>query len=150
MSLAAQYSPTTKRIDLRRGGGNLLTDDGLEAAVLISVFTYRRADEADELPPGVSDRQGWWGDAFARRPGDSTGSLMWLLSRSPLTNATLAEAKGYIENSLAWMLADGVASDVIVTTERRGDLFVFSVGVQRPGDAASRWQKTWEIRLDAI
>lgn len=150
MSLAAQYSPTTKRIDLRRDGGNLITDDGLEAAVLLSVFTHRRADDSDQLPPGVTERHGWWGDAFARVQGDLSGSLLWLLSRSTLTNATLAEARGHIERSLAWMLADGVASEVLVTTERRGDLFVFSVGVQRPGDAASRWQKTWEIRLDAI
>lgn len=149
MSLAAQLETPTMQVDLKRDGANLQTDDGLEAAVLISIFTHRRAP-VDLLPPHMTDRKGWWGNSVARVRGDEIGSLLWLLSTRALTDERVAEAKGWIEDSLAWMVTDGVAEEVLVETSRARDLFRFSVAIQRPSDPTSKWQRIWELRLNGI
>jgi phage gp46-like protein len=90
----------------------------LVRAVVISLFTWRRA-KADDLLPG-DQRMGWWGDNFAAVPGDQIGSRLWLLSRAKLVPETLARAKEYAEEALAWLVQDGVAARVEVQAERQG------------------------------
>lgn len=150
MSLAVKSDATAKRIDLKREGGNLLGDDGLEAAVVISLFTHRQAEPSDELPDGTDNRRGWWGDAFARAPGHRKGSRLWLLARGTLGPKTAGEVKQYAEEALAWMLEDGVASAIEVTTERTRGGIRLAVSVHGPLGSASRWQGLWELRFDAI
>ena len=68
----------------------------------------------DDVPPdGASDHRGWWADD----PTHPIGSRLWLLSRSKRTDATLNSAIAYVEEALAWMLEDGVASKVEVSAE---------------------------------
>ncbi len=93
--------------------------DPLVRAVVISLFTWRRADPDDALPDGAS-RMGWWGDNHASVAGDKIGSKLWLLVREPLTDATIARAKAYAAQALDWMIADGVASRVDIAAERMG------------------------------
>lgn len=92
--------------------------DPLPRAVIISLFTWARARADDDLPG--EERMGWWGDSFAAVPGDRIGSRLWLLARSKITNTTAQRAKEYAEEALAWLVADGVASQVIVRAERAG------------------------------
>jgi phage gp46-like protein len=105
--------------DVARGQGDwiiegaaLASGDDLVTATLISLFTDRTAEDSDVIPDGGVDRRGWWGDTGQDVP---IGSRLWLLSRSKLTGAVATAAKGYASESLAWMLADGVAVDVQVT-----------------------------------
>lgn len=94
----------------------------LVRAVIISLFTWRRANPDDVLPGIGSDQQrmGWWGDTFPVVPNDRIGSRLWLLSRAKLTAQTVLLAKEYAEEALAWMLADKVAGSVEVESERIG------------------------------
>lgn len=103
--------------DLEISGGALAADDGLETAVVISLFTDRRAEPGDPLPDAGADRRGWWGDALADVPGDRIGSRLWLLAREKQTQATLARAREYAAEALRWMIEDGVARAVNVTAE---------------------------------
>lgn len=91
-------------------------DDRLQEAVLISLFTWRQADETDPFIDG--DRKGWWGDSFPAVPGDKIGSRLWLLARRKITQGTLADAKLYVEEALAWMPTDNWVQSVAVTVER--------------------------------
>ncbi len=78
------YDNLEQSADFTRTDGNLDTDEGLETAVTISLFTDARAGEAD----GVSteqDPRGWWGSAFLSPEGD-IGSKLWLMFRNKLTN----------------------------------------------------------------
>lgn len=149
MSLAATYDSTTMLVDLKREGANLETDEGLEAAVLISIFTHRRSPE-DLLPAHMTDRKGWWGNSVARVRGDEVGSLLWVLSTRALTDELAAEAKAWLESCLSWMVADGVTDSVSVETSRSGDIFRFRVTIARPSDPYSKWQRTWEVRFNAV
>jgi phage gp46-like protein len=94
----------------------------LVRAVIISLFTWRRANPSDDLP-GVgpqAQRMGWWGDSFPVVANDRIGSRLWLLSRAKLTNETVARAKEYADEALKWMVDDGVAARVDVDAVRIG------------------------------
>ena len=93
-------------------------NDPLTRAVIISLFTWRRANPDDELPG--QDRMGWWGDTFPTEQNDKIGSRLWLLTREKLTNQTLVRAQEYAKEALQWMLDDGVATRIDVVAEREG------------------------------
>ena len=90
----------------------------LVRAVIVSLFTWRRANPDDDLPADL--RMGWWGDSFPTIPNDRIGSRLWLLSRSTLTPETVAKAKEYAQEALQGLIDDGVAARVDVQTERQG------------------------------
>ncbi|WP_439598001.1 phage GP46 family protein [Falsiroseomonas sp.] len=94
-------------------GGEFLTAQALETAVMISLFTEARAAADDVLPQGETDRRGWWGNALGEDP---IGSRLWLLRRAKCLPETLNLARDAIREALAWLVEDGIASKVEVTT----------------------------------
>ncbi len=102
-------------IDVNMVIGDLAGDDGLETAVLISLFSDARATP-DMIPEEDQDGdlRGYWGDL---ETPDSTGSLLWTIRRAKQLTRTLAEAREYCERALKWMIDDKVADRVVVTTE---------------------------------
>lgn len=97
---------------------NMVQADPMIRAVIISLFSWRRANPDDELP--TEDRFGWWGDTFATEQNDRIGSRLWLLSRAKLTNDTLTKAEGYVREALQWLIDDNVAARIDVQVEREG------------------------------
>ena len=148
-----EYDNTTQAGDLAQTSGKLVDDDGLETAVLISLFTDRRADEGDGADEG--DLRGWWGDGYPDVQGDRTGSKLWLCFGRKTTAETRTTAIRYAEDALTWMIEDGVASQVQVTASwlQEGALkigLLLGVAIYKPGDVAPRWQKTWELYQDGL
>lgn len=90
--------------------------DKLTRAVVISLFTWRRAapDDNADVP------MGWWGDTWPAVQNDRYGSRLWLLQRSKLTNQTVNIARTYINEALQWMIDDGVVSRIELTIQRTG------------------------------
>lgn len=126
-------------------GMDLARDDGLETAIVISLFTDRRCS-ADQLPDNETDQRGFWGDAFAMLAGDQTGSLLWLLAREKTINAVLARAKDYAADALKWLLEDKVAAALEIETEyvRRGVLAIAVRVIKPSGDALPfRYEYAW-------
>lgn len=97
-------------------------DEGLETAVIISLFTDRRANFDDILPdPDNRDLRGWWGDlASPLVEGDQIGSRLWLLEREKTLKTVLVRAKQYAEEALQWMIEDRIATKIEVDVERQG------------------------------
>lgn len=128
---------------------DLATDDGLETAVSLSLFTDRRAEDGDALPSGDADRRGWWGDDFPAVDGDRMGSRLWLLARSKQTPDVLERAREYAREALAWLVEDGVAASVDATAEvvRTGFLGL-TVTVYRPSGQSTRFRYdyNWEAQ----
>jgi phage gp46-like protein len=126
---------------------DLVKDDGLKTAVILSLFIDRRAEDDDELPDNTGDRRGWWADAYPDVVGDQYGSRLWLLSREKQVPSVLARAKEYAEEALSWMVEDGIAESVLVTAEwvRRGMLGLL-VQITKPDAAAleHRFEILWE------
>ena len=122
--------------DLAIDGADLAADDGLETAVIISLFTDRRVEE-DELPAGETDRRGYWGDDLNEEPGDLTGSKLWLLSREKETPEVLVRAEEYSLEALEWLVTDGHvrAVQAVASWVRRGVLALCIVLDLRDGSA---------------
>lgn len=96
--------------------GGLDASGQISSAVIISLFTDRRAPEG--WRPDVADRRGWWGDAVAPegQTPEPIGSHLWLLRNEVATPAIAELARIYAEEALAWITRDRVAASVVVTT----------------------------------
>jgi phage gp46-like protein len=97
---------------LTPAGDDILTDPGLETAVIISLFTDNRAGENDELPATETDRRGWWGNDLE---GEEIGSRLWLLFRQKQMQSVVRRAEEYAQAALKWLIEDKVARTVKVT-----------------------------------
>lgn len=137
--------------DVRLAGGDLVVDEGLESAVLVSLFTDRRAS-LEQLRPGddTTDLRGWWGDVVPAAAGDETGSHLWLLQREKQEPAVLARAKQYAEAALQWMVDDKVASRIEVATEfvARG-VMAITATIARPDGSRVRYRYDYEWAAQA-
>lgn len=132
--------------DVELGRGDLVIDETLETAILVSLFTDRRVS-AEELPQGETSRRGFWGDML-EEDGDEIGSKLWLLDREKESDdELLARAEEYSAEALRWLVDDGIASSVEVETELigRGQLGI-SVAVIRPDGVGEnyRFNTLWE------
>jgi phage gp46-like protein len=96
----------------------MVQTDPLVRAVLLSLFTWRRANAGDVLPG--EQKMGWCGDSLSPIAGDRFGSRLWLLARAKLVAETFQQAKDYAKESLQWLIDDGVCARIEVTTERLG------------------------------
>ncbi|QEL26159.1 hypothetical protein FQV39_28775 [Bosea sp. F3-2] len=96
--------------------GGLDASEQLASAVIISLFTDKRAPEG--WRPDVVDRRGWWGDAIAPEgeTPEEIGSHLWLLQNEVATEDVANLARIYAEEALAWMIRDQVAARVTITS----------------------------------
>ena len=138
--------------DIALERGAIVVDAGLRTAILISLFTDARAPDDAPLPEESADRRGWWGDDFPARSSTrgETGSLLWLLARSKITQATINRAREYTLAALQWLLADGIASRIDVQVEAQNEAeqrqrLAIRVELDRPqGPAREFYDYVWE------
>ncbi|QQQ19664.1 phage GP46 family protein [Brevundimonas vitis] len=143
--LALIWDAVLGTADLGIEAGALVTDEGLRTAVMVSLFTDRRARADDVLPDQDGDRRGWWGDVAAPVANDRIGSRLWLLERSKRLDSVLSQARDYCDEALAWMIEDGVARTVTVTVEvdAQGQTLAIGVVITRPDGSQSRFDTAW-------
>jgi phage gp46-like protein len=134
--------------DVAVDNGDLATRRDLETAVILSLFTDRRAEPEDRLPDPSEGRRGWWGDTFAPVQNDRIGSRLWLLHREKRTRETLARAREYVQEAVAWLVDDGIANRVETAVEydpNRLDLIKIRIVVHRPqGLEEYRFDHLWQ------
>lgn len=132
-------------------GFDLERDDSLQTAVIISLFTDRRASPEQipaELPQ--DDLRGYWGDIANATPSDQTGSLLWLLAREKQLPQIIGRAQQYCREALAWMVEDLVATRVEVTAEfaAQGWMLIL-VDIFRPTGSPVRYRFNYEWAAQA-
>lgn len=144
MDVALLFSPGTIEADIALDGVDLLTDHDLESAIIISLFTNRRASNDDVVENG--DRQGWWGDTYAEIQGDQIGSRLYLLFREKQTQQVLNRAFQYVTEAVQWLITDKVAESITVNVEivRMGVLGIGLVVVKPQGTKTFKYQYAWE------
>ena len=131
-----------QRGDWLIGAPGLAEESGLKSAIILSLFSDRRANPDDALPsPASSDRRGWWGDNFAALQNDRIGSRLWLLSREKQLSKVLLRANEYCKEALQWLIDDGIAKAVEVHAEivRAGVLGV-EIIITRPDGVDQKFQ----------
>ena len=136
--------------------GDLVAEDSLRTAVILSLFLDRRANDDDILPNDSDDRRGLWADTVApmtdygigggSASGDHIGSRLWLLSREKQLAGVLERARHYAEEALTWLVEDGVATAVQVTaTNPRQGWLVLEVTVTLSD--TSEYRETFPLSL---
>lgn len=132
-------------IDMAVIDDDVSADQGLRTALILSLFTDRRAEDDDVLPGG-DDRRGWWADEFLEHLGDRHGSRLWLLDRSKSTEDVIPRAEDYAREALAWLLEDRVAERVDVACEISGETRTLVITVYRPGldPTTYRFAHVWD------
>ncbi|MFC0407910.1 phage GP46 family protein [Roseomonas elaeocarpi] len=112
--IAIAWDTATGQGDWSFEAGDLAVDSGLRSAVLVSLFTDRRAAEDFVPTDGTSDRRGWWGDTYE---ADQIGSRLWQYERAKKADGTalLRQVRDSCSEALAWLVEDGVAAKVDVT-----------------------------------
>lgn len=127
----------------------LQQDEGMDTAVILSLFTDRRAEADDIIPGGSDDKRGAWIDSFATVEGDKFGSRLWLLDSAKLLPETVNRVREYCAEALNWMVQDGVAKAVNVTAQivRNYPLGIIQaqIDIVKPDGAVTRYKldKLW-------
>lgn len=131
---------------LTESGDDFDTDAGLETAVIISLFTDKRAGEHDELPATEEDRRGWWGNSL-QDPDDEIGSKLWLLRREKQLPEVFRRAEEYALDALRWLIRDKVSSRVEVKASNpRTGWLLLDIWIYRPtGDKLNfKYDYNWQ------
>ncbi|MBT0362579.1 phage GP46 family protein [Morganella morganii] len=110
--ISSWWNADTLRADWKPGNGDLLAGDDLQSAIMISLFTDRLAHSDDYYDDEY--RRGWWADTGT---DGFIGSRLWLLRRQKLTTQVAKKAEDYAREALAWLITDGVVSDIQIRTQ---------------------------------
>lgn len=130
--------------DIAIENGDLKGDDGLETAVIISLFTDARVTD-EELPAPQKDKKGWWGDMVPDVDQDQIGSRLWLIGREKVTQEVAKRAEDYCKEGLAWLVEDGVAVSVSATaTYNAFKNLIIAIVITKPAGTKSRFQVFWD------
>lgn len=123
--------------DLAIVDDDIAADDGLNTAVLLSLFTDARADDGN----GVE--RGHWADQFGP---DSSGSQLWRLQRQKRQLGLASATKTWAERALQWMIDDNIATSVAVTVSLDEDVLCLAIEIERPPNEVLNIQfsQLWE------
>ena len=120
--------------------GDLVRDDGLRTAIIISLLTDRRADDDDIIPDGSNNRRG-----FFLNP--TLGSKLWLLSREKNLPVVINRARQYVREALAWLTDLRIAQKLDITVESvNQETLGIQIQIHRPqGDEVDfRFDYLWQ------
>lgn len=129
-------------------------EDTFTTAVIISLFTDARAGRDDKLPLNQTNRRGWVGDEFMPQTFDTRddrwGNLLWLYYVSKVQGDILEAARFTAKESLDWMLRDGIAGRIEVSTLWTGerlDRLAVRPTIYRPGESRPVYDVLWGTSL---
>lgn len=131
-------------LDFDGAVGDLLTTNTLENAVVISIGTYareRKLGKVANLKPVIG---GWWGDALSEK--GSLGGYLYEAFPGKLTEVTARSVENLVNESLAWMVEDGVAKSVGCKAKVADEETMnVTVTIERPdgGDNAYAYEIKW-------
>jgi phage gp46-like protein len=91
--------------------GSVVSGDSLVVLTYMYLFTWRRAREEDELPYGISDKQGFWGDG-------NLGCGWWLRARMICNEESLRIIRKDAEEALLPLMKKEIVSSIVVKTSR--------------------------------
>lgn len=106
------FNNTKGYYDLDVVSGDLAITNGLETAILMSLFVDKRAYASEVPRPEL--RRGWWGNLVGDYVNYNIGSKLWLLNQARRTQTNLNLAKTYAYDCLQWMLDEKLATNINV------------------------------------
>jgi len=130
---------------------SLELEDTLQTAVIISLFTDRRAGRDDKLPLNQTDRRGWVGNEFMSDTFDARvdewGSGLWLCYTTKTTGEVLERARFETKEALAWMVRGGIASRIEAGAEWVDNQLAVRPAIYKPGQLQPVYDVLWGTSL---
>lgn len=121
---------------------DLETDEGLETALFLSLFV----DRYDETTEDPTQRRGWWADGIDGTD-DRSGSRLWLAEVAGKLTADLPDKlRTWTREATQWLLDDGVARELDITTTLTAQGYTLAVDVYRPektDPSRFRFSRVW-------
>lgn len=90
--------------------GDLLTSEGLENVVAISIGTYARERNLGHVANLQPCFGGWWGDALDEK--GNLGGYLYEAFPGKLDDSTARSVEHLVAESLQWLIDDGVAKSI--------------------------------------
>ena len=120
--------------------GDIETEDSLDTAILVSLFSDRRVSESEQ--PSEYKRRGWVGNEST--PGIQIGSRVWLYDQARITNTTLSGISDAASDCLQWMVDQGIAKGVSATATATSTGVSLNVSITRPtSEVEQRFYDLW-------
>lgn len=107
-----KYDPNLGVYDLQLDGADFASVDGMETAIVTSLFTDARAPE--NRVPTAQRRRGWIGNILTIGQRRELGSLLWTLDQARITQNTMNNARVDAQACFNWMVEDGAARSINV------------------------------------
>jgi phage gp46-like protein len=129
--------------------GSLAVGDPMFTSAVACLFTRGRAAPSDGIVLPAKP-QGYWAEQYlaARRGNRPFGSRLWTLGRAKLDATTLALARSFSFEALAWWVPAGKAKRVTTSAviSKLGDNRI-DLGVEAIKPDGTRWEHLWTGRL---
>lgn len=134
-----------KYYDISFTNGDFTLTNGLDTALLMSVYGEKRANSS-EVPVQYLQR-GWWGNLFNDVENYEVGSKLWLLYQARRNQDTLNRGITYLNDGFKWLLQDTFIDRVEVTGEITNNGITFLVSLYRSQNLVASysyelWQNT--------
>ena len=140
MSDIALYRREDGNFDLCYDDGDLLMGKSLENSVLVSIGSDAR--EAGKKFKNVLQDDGWWGESTFE--GDQWGSKLHELFKKRFDSNLILLANQYVEESLRWLVDDGVADSVSSNSSKDSKALYISITVSKGGQTENyRYEFLW-------
>ena len=104
--------------DIQIDGADFASSEGFETAIPTSYFTDSRAPAVQVQE--AENRRGWVGNILSVDLERELGGLLWILDQARITEDTLNFAKSFAQDSLQWLIDDGIARIIQISVEREG------------------------------
>lgn len=129
--------------DISFENGDFKLTDGLDTAILMSLFTDKRADESEVIDQ--EQRRGWIGNEQNQNNDYEIGSKLWLLYQARVNRDSLNRAIDYAMESLSWMQTDGILKNINVSAEFISDGIKLNIIFTRFDNSSfSKQYNLWE------
>ena len=127
--------------DLFFDGNDLQTGGSLEGLVILSIGSDRR--KAGSAFKKELQDDGWWGESTFE--GDRWGSLLYTVFNNKNDSNVLLLAKQYVEDSLKWLVEDGVVGSVSADVSKDDEALYLSLLLSKDGvEQSFRYEFLWK------
>lgn len=134
------YRREDGNFDLDFDGKDLQTGKSLESEVILSLGSDARV--AGNSFSNVLQDDGWWADPTFN--GDRWGSLLHTLFRKKNDANVLLLAKQYVDDSLKWLVEDGVVGSVDTDVTKDENALYIEVAISKGGESKNyRFEVMW-------
>ncbi|WP_081434692.1 phage GP46 family protein [Gluconacetobacter diazotrophicus] len=144
MDINLSYDNATQAFDWVYENGDFCTNtDDLASAVQMSLFTWGHATDGWVNPDGSGNMYGNWIDS---EYGFYVGSRIYQLWLEGITtdDATVAKTNDIVNQSLAWMLSQDVASAISVNSNIVNNSQIeIDISITKPTGQVSQYSYVW-------